>query len=187
LAVSALAAVTVTALGILVCGIHSFEIFLVNANTLRSSLLDHGGQNFWLSSPTPYAALRCAGVGIIPAYLAHAVVAVVSIWAACHVWRSTGDLRLRTSILFVAVPIVSPYVWHYELVWLGVALACVAASGLNARWLRGEQAVLAFGWLLPLYEHFNRLMKLPQIGSIVLLLTLLVTLRRVRVSAGARA
>jgi hypothetical protein len=80
--------------------------------------------------------------------------------------------------------IVSPYVWHYELAWLGIALACIAASGLNGKWLFGEQAVLALGGLLPLYEHFNRVAQLPQVGGVLLLLTMFVILRRARLMPG---
>ena len=185
-AAAALSALVVTALGVLVCGVQSFHGFLVNASVLRSALLEQG-QHFWFSSPTPFSALRSAGVPVMAAYAAHASVAIVSIWAACHVWKNTSDLRLRASIVVVSTLIVSPYVWHYELVWLGIALACLTASGINGKWLRAEQAVLALGWLLPIYEHVNRVTLAPQIGPVVLLMTMWVILRRARIVAGAES
>ncbi|PTB20232.1 hypothetical protein C9I57_14240 [Trinickia symbiotica] len=184
LVVAAATALAVTATGVLFCGFQAFDQFVLNANLLRSSLIDHGGQHFWAASPTTYAALRGAGIAMLPAYTLHAAVAVLSICAACAVWRSTDDTRLRAAILAVSALIVSPYVWHYELAWLGIALACIAAFGLNGKWLFGEQAVLALAWLLPLYEHFNRLAQLPQIGAIVLLLMVLILLRRARSAPG---
>jgi hypothetical protein len=63
----------------------------------------------------------------------------------------------------------------------------MAATGYRRGWLCAEQAVLALGWLLPLYEHPNRLMHLPQIGPIVLLATMLMVLVRARVVAGAHS
>ncbi len=187
LAVAAATAVAVTVMGVLFCGLPSLDHFLINANVLRSSLIDHGGQHFWFSSPTVYSALRSVGFALVPAYVLHAAVASLSIFAACRVWKRTTDTRLRAAILAVSTLIVSPYVWHYELAWLAVALACITASGLNGKWNFGEQSVLVLGWLLPLYEHLNRLTKLPQIGAVVLLLTMLVILRRVRSTAGASA
>jgi hypothetical protein len=179
---AALTALAITALSGALCGVQSFHKFIANASVLQSSLLLHG-EHFWLSSPTPYSALRSAGVPVVAAYVVHTAVALVAIWAACHVWRTTRDARYRASILAVSALIVSPYMWHYELPWLGIALACMCASGLSSRWLCGEQAVLALGWILPIYEHFNRLTRLPQVGAIVLLLTMLLILRRVRVAA----
>jgi hypothetical protein len=182
--VAAATALTLTSLGVLVGGVKSVHGFLVNASLFRHTILEHG-QHFWFTSPTPYSALRSAGIPAGPAYAAHAVVAVLAIWAACHVWKTTRDVRLRTSILVVAALLASPYAWHYELAWLGVALACMVATGRKCGWLRAEQAVLALGWLLPIYEHPNRLMHLPQIGALVLLSTMLLVLVRARVAAGA--
>jgi alpha-1,2-mannosyltransferase len=186
LAISAFSALIVTALGIAFCGTQSFHSFLVNAGVLRGVLLEHG-QHFWFASPTPFSALRLAGVPVVAAYALHGLVAIVAIWVACHVWKSSSDERLRTSIVVVSTLIVSPYVWHYELVWHGIALACVASCGLNGKWLRGEQTVLAVGWLLPIYEHFNRVMLLPQVGPAVLLMTMLIILRRAQMPGGAKA
>jgi alpha-1,2-mannosyltransferase len=185
-AAAALTAVSVTAIGVVTCGVQSFRAFLVNASVMRSTTLEHR-QHFWMSSPTPFSALRSAGVPIVPSYAVHAMIAIVAIAAACQVWRRSSDMRLRAAILAASTLIVNPYVWHYELVWLGVALACVMACGINGRWYRGEQGVLVVAWLLPIYEHFNRVTMLPQIGPAVVLLMMLVILRRVRMVAGAKA
>jgi alpha-1,2-mannosyltransferase len=61
----------------------------------------------------------------------------------------------------------------------------MAATGLSRGWARGEQTILALAWMLPLYEFFNRVTKLPQLGPIVLLLMLLMILQRVRTESGS--
>lgn len=186
LAVAAASALVVSLAGVLIGGTASLHGFLANANVLRTALLEHG-QHFWLSSPTPFAAFRLAGMPVEAAYAAHAAVAVVAIWAAWHVWRSTRDWRLRSAIVLIATLLASPYAWHYELVWLGIALACLSAHALDGGWLRGEQAILACGWILPVYEHFNRVMVCPQIGPLVLLAMVLLVLRRARPARGFRS
>ena len=183
LAVAAISAVGFAAVSLLVCGTESLHLFLLNASMAREYLLEHG-ELFWFSSPTVFAALRVNDVPLLPAYIAHAGVAAVAIAAACQVWRNTHDVRLRVAILAVATLIANPYIWHYELAWLGVALACVMAFGLSSGWLRGEQPILILAWILPLYEYFNRAMNLPQVGPVVLLLVLSLILRRARDVSG---
>ncbi|GLU30966.1 glycosyltransferase family 87 protein [Trinickia caryophylli] len=186
LAAAAAGALAVSAVGVAIAGPASVPRFLANADVLRSALVEHG-QHFWLSSPTAFAAFRLAGMPVVAAYLAHAFVATVAICAACRVWRRSDDLRLRGAILAVAALLATPYAWHYELVWMGIALACLTALAFEDGWLRGEQAVLAAAWLLPIYEHLNRVMLAPQIGPLVLLAMMLVVLRRTRFAAdGAR-
>lgn len=182
LGAAAASALAVSAAGVAMAGTASVTRFLANADVLRSALVEHG-QHFWLSSPTAFAAFRLAGMPVAAAYLAHAFVAAVAICAACHVWRRSDDLRLRGAILAVATLLATPYAWHYELVWMGIALACLTALAFEGGWLRGEQAVLVAAWLLPIYEHLNRIMLAPQVGPLVLLAMMLVVLRRTRFAA----
>ena len=71
---------------------------------------------------------------------------------------------------------------HYELTWLGIAIFCLIAHGLDEGWLPGD-GILVLAWLLPVFEMFNRLTKLPQIGPVVLLAVLLVVVRRAAVAS----
>jgi hypothetical protein len=184
LAAAALSAIATTIVGVIICGVQSLPAFFVNASVLRDALLDHGGQGFWFASPTTFSALRLAGMPVLAAYAGHVCAAAVAIGAACHVWRNCQDVRLRTAVLTIAALLASPYVWHYELAWLGVALACIGAMAFEGGWLRGEKAAWTVGWLLPIYEHFNRLTMLPQIGPLVLLTLLWLVLQRAGAGAG---
>ncbi|RQR37281.1 glycosyltransferase family 87 protein [Burkholderia sp. Bp9142] len=133
---------------------------------------------YWFVSPTPFAALRLAGASIPVSLAAQATVGLLAIAAAVHVWRRTADMRLRGAALAVATLLTTPYLWHYELAWLGIAIFCVIAHGLDEGWLPGDQIVIVIAWLLPIFEVFNRITKLPQIGPVVLLAVLFVVVRR---------
>lgn len=183
LAVAAITAAVFAVLSVLVCGPQTIHLFLANVSMARDVLLEHGDR-FWLASPTAFAALRSSGVQLLPAYAVQGCVAATAIAAACQVWMRTRDAGLRAAILVVATLLSNPYVWHYELAWLGIAMASLTAMGLRRGWLRGEQEILAATWLLPVYELFNRYLKLPQLGPIVLLMVLLLILRRSRVEVG---
>jgi alpha-1,2-mannosyltransferase len=179
MAVAAVTALAFSALSLAVCGTHAAGLFLLSTDIARSLILEHG-THFWLASPTTFAALRLADIPVTAAYALQGLVATLAIASACQIWRSTPDVGARTAILALATLIANPYVWHYELAWLGLALAWLLATGLRTGWLPGEQPVIVLAWLLPLYELFNRDLKLPQIGPVILLLLLLIFMRRVR-------
>lgn len=177
--VAAISAAVFAGLSVLVCGTQSLHAFMVATSVARELVLEHRTA-YWFASPTPFAALRLADASIAMAYAAQAGVALIAAVAACYVWQRTNDLRMRAAAIAVATLLANPYVWFYELTWLGVALACLAVCGLEKGWRRGEQAILVLAWLLPLYEYFNRVTLLPQIGPVVLLLALLAIVRRTR-------
>ncbi|MGT2471939.1 glycosyltransferase family 87 protein [Paraburkholderia terrae] len=184
--VAAICAPLFCGLSTLIYGTQSLHAFLINSRIARETLMDHS-MHYWLASPTTLAALRVNGIPLDFAYAAQACVALLATVAAYRVWKNARDVRVRGATFFVATLLVNPYVWHYELAWLGVALACLTSIGLEKRWLRGEQLVIVLAWLLPAYEFFNRLAALPQVGPIILLLTLLIILQRVRITSELNA
>ncbi|WP_230459750.1 glycosyltransferase family 87 protein [Burkholderia ubonensis] len=98
---AALATTGFAALSVLVCGVESLRLFVASAGLARALILEHGIV-FWFASPTPFAALRLAGVPLNPAYAAHAGVAAIAIAAACVAWAGTRDVRVRAAVLAVA-------------------------------------------------------------------------------------
>ncbi|WP_419689760.1 glycosyltransferase family 87 protein [Burkholderia theae] len=179
---AALATTAFGALSVLVCGVESPRLFAASTGLARSLILEHRVM-FWFASPTPFAAFRLAGLPLGAAYAAHACVAAIAIAAACIVWVRSRDTRVRAAALAVATLVANPYVWHYELAWLGLAIACMLAIGWRDGWLRGEQTMIALMWALPLVEYLNAWLLLPQIGPAVTLGALLVLLRRARSGA----
>jgi hypothetical protein len=176
---AALATGTFVVLSVLVCGVESLRLFVASTGLARSIVLEHGVV-FWLVSPTPFATFRLAGVPLAAAYAAHACIAVIAIAAACVAWAWSRDTRVRAAVLTVATLAANPYVWHYELAWLAVAIACMLAIGWRDGWLRGEQTAIALLWALPIFEYLNPWLEWPQIGPVVTLFALLVLLRRAR-------
>jgi len=176
---AALATGTFVALSVLICGIESLRLFVASTGLARSIVLEHGVV-FWLASPTPFAAFRLAGVPLGAAYAAQACIAAIAIAAACIAWTQSRDTRVRAAVLTVATLVANPYVWHYELAWLAIAIACMLSIGWRDGWLRGEQAAIALMWALPVAEYLNPWLLLPQIGPAVTLFALLVLLRRAR-------
>ncbi|WP_198665441.1 glycosyltransferase family 87 protein [Paraburkholderia kururiensis] len=182
---AAMTAFALMAASVMVCGTASIPAFAAGTAIARELVLEHRVM-YWSASPSAFAAMRLAGLSLPVSYGVQIFVALIAIAATLRVWTKTSDMRVRAAALAVATLLVTPYVWHYELAWLGIAVFCLAACGFQKGWLRGEQTVLALCWLLPVYESANRMLKFPQIGPVVLLLMLLMTMRRARLESGAR-
>ncbi len=173
---AALTATLFTAAGIALAGIGSLNGIAHTLSTVRGT--HFALPAYWFVSPTPFAALRLAGASIAIALAAQAVIGLLAIAAAIDVWRRTQDMRLRGAVLAIATLLTTPYLWQYELPWLGIAIFCLIAHGLDEGWLPGDQIVIVLAWLLPVFELFNRIMALPQIGPVVVLAMLFITVRR---------
>lgn len=172
------------AASVAVCGTASVHAFLSGTTMLRELVLEQGTQ-YWLASPAPFSTMRLAGASLHVSYAVQIAIGALAAMAALNVWLRTSDARLRAAALAVATLLATPYLWHYELAWLGIALFCVLACALDTGWLPGEQLVLVAGWLLPFFEFFNRATRFPQIGPVVLLAVLLIVVRRARAMPGA--
>ncbi|MGU7782976.1 glycosyltransferase family 87 protein [Burkholderia sp. PU8-34] len=156
--------------------------FIDSMSITREALIEHNVQ-YWIGSPTPFAAMRLAGLPLPLSYAVQIAVALLAAVAAATVWRSTRDVRLRGAVIAVATLLATPYLRGYELAWLGVAVFCLVSYGFDKGWLPGDQGILVLAWLLPLFEFLNYTPLLPQIGPIVLLAVLFVVARRAAVAA----
>lgn len=166
---------------VLVCGWRTVPAFLANAQWVRTSFIE-GGANLWWGMPTPIAAARLAGASVTGAYAVQVLIALAVAGAMAYVWRRTTAFELRAAALAMATLFVSPYLRDYELTWLGVAIAGVVGDGVrdgSGNGLSsGERGLLVVAWLLPLYEHANPYLKLPQIGPLVLMAMMALVVRR---------
>lgn len=111
--------------------------------TARILAASYGGQKLLLVSLT--SALTQAGLSLNAALVIQSVIAIpvlAALWAAA---RRTIDPLRRLALIAAATPLVSPYIWTYDLVGLGAALALrvVGDAGRCPRW------ILAIGYLSP--------------------------------------
>ncbi|MFS2107455.1 glycosyltransferase family 87 protein [Ralstonia sp. Ralssp135] len=182
LASALLTTVAFASVSVLVCGWRTVPAFLANAQWVRASFVE-GGANLWWGMPTPIAAARLAGATVTGAYAVQVLTALAMAAAMAYVWRRTTASELRAAALAIATLMVSPYLRDYELTWLGLAIAGLVGDGVrdgSGNGLSsGERAALVVAWLLPIYEHANPYLKLPQIGPLVLIAMMALVVRRV--------
>jgi len=175
---AAVTAITFMAVGTAILGTAVLKAFLASLGDARHLCLENGSL-LWSKMPSVFAFMRLLGTPVTWAYVAHFIVAVVAVIAVWRVWRNCQNRNLRGASLMTATFLVSPYVLFYDLAWLAFPIAWLALDGLRYGWQRGERAVLAAAWLLPLLMMVQIIAHLNvQVGPLVLCSLLWMTYRR---------
>jgi hypothetical protein len=105
----------------------------------------------WYKMPTLFATARMLGVGIDGAYAVQFVVAAIVAAVTVQVWwRRRGSLELRSALLAVALLMISPYAFDYDLVILALPIGLMAVDGVRNGWMPGMRTVLVAAWFAPL-------------------------------------
>jgi len=100
--------------------------------------------------PTVFAFMRLLNVPPELAYTAHTLIALWAVAIVWRVWKSNAIYALKAATLMTATLLVSPYLFEYDLAWLGFPIAWLAKTGLDSTWRPGEREVLLAAWILPL-------------------------------------
>ncbi|MHA3013354.1 DUF2029 domain-containing protein [Cupriavidus necator] len=180
---AAATAAAIAACSIALWGWETVPAFLESGTLFRQIVLEQG-EIGWRHCPTVFAMMRRAGASVTVAYLAHGLGAVFAIWVLVRAWRGRSSTALRIAALAASTVMVSPYLWYYELTWVGLAIAGLAVEGVKHGWMKGERELLVVAWLLPFALSMNQAGHLPPAGPLVTLLLLMAILRRAR--AGER-
>lgn len=170
--VAALAAASVAALGVA-----PWIAFLAHAGDARIAL--ETGQLPWERMVTIFAAARLAGADIGTSYMLHGIVASAVLAALAHVWRQPAPLALRGTALVLAIPLVTPFAYDYDLVILLPAIAWLLQAGVATGFRRGEIALLVLAWVSPVAGWLFALWSHALLTPVIIALLLAATLRRV--------
>ncbi len=98
---------------------------------------------------TWYALLRLGGFGHAVAFPAQVAVTIACIAAVSWVWsRRAATMDLKSAALCTAIPLATPYAYHYEMTLTLVAAMFLARDGFGAG--RGARLWLLALWLGPI-------------------------------------
>jgi alpha-1,2-mannosyltransferase len=149
----AAAGATVGALALAVTAVFGIDIwpaFLESTRFTRTALLETGDPG-WEKIQTVFAWARMWGGSIDLAYAAQGA-ATVSI-AAGLVWlwrKNDARFSLKASGLAIATVVGTPFSLDYDMMVLAVAIAFLAADGLDRSFAPYEKTAIAALWLAPL-------------------------------------
>jgi len=173
---AAITAVIFTCVSIAVYGAHTVTLFLLSLQIANTCVAQ--GFISWTQMASPFATLRQAHLGIAAAYAAQACFALASAAAVAWVWRNTQALETRACALVAGTFLVSPYIYNYDAVWLGIPIALLAAKGMRDGWMRGEREILFACWLYPALGDISGGLLHIEFGPFVFVPLLLIAVRR---------
>lgn len=104
----------------------------------------------------------------------HLTLAVVVAIAVCLVWAKPIPQSLKASILCIGAVTITPYVLHYDLCILSIAVAFLVKNGLSRGFLPGERTVI----LICLASFLLWLAQVP-ISPVVYVVMLFLITRRI--------
>jgi Glycosyltransferase family 87 len=147
LASAAATALVLVAASVAVLGLAPWYAFFGNLAYV-TQLLDTGGLP-WARMPSVYVSARLAGLDIAAARIIQVIVAAAALAAVCAIWYRGASLAWRGAALIAALPLVTPYVFDYDLVALYFAMAWLLGACLKDGWQPGDTAVLLAAWIGP--------------------------------------
>lgn len=147
------AAVTVIALfGVTLAlwGWPVWEAFFASTQATRVIVFEAGDTGFE-KFQSAFAWVRLWHGPVLLAYALQAAVALYVLVACVWMWRRAGvPFRLKAAALLTGSLLVSPYTLDYDFVVFGMALAFLAAEGMERGFRSWDKTIIALAWFAPL-------------------------------------
>jgi Glycosyltransferase family 87 len=148
----ALTAAILLVVSVLLFGTGTLQAFLHNVGFISG--LVESGRAALARIPTVFAMTTLAHAPRTWAYAAQGASALIAAATVCHAWGRDCPYALRAAVLVCASLLVSPYLFDYDLAWLGVLIAWYARYGLAHGWKRYEREWLVGLWFAPIAGVF---------------------------------
>lgn len=177
LASMASTAVTMLALATLAFGAPTLAAFVHNMGLIAGYI--ETGRVTLARIPTFFAMARLAHSSVPLAYTLQAVSALYAAVAVHRAWSRPCAFELRAATLVCASLLVSPYLFDYDLAWLGILIAWFVRHALAHGFRRGEREWLVTLWLLPCAGIFVIGMLHVQFMPLITAFSLALLLRRI--------
>ncbi len=175
LATASFTAIIFMGISVLLLGTDSLDAWRQSLGTVRS-IMENGGTSPMM--PTVFAFMRLLNIPLPLSYMAHGLVALWAIGIVWKAWRADVSFSLKAATLMIASLLASPYIFEYDLVWLGFPIAWIAQAGIRSGWRPWEREVLVAAWILPLVVVVIAWISHVQIGPFVLMALLWQITRR---------
>lgn len=143
------------------------------------------GHTPWERMVSLFTALRALGVPIVIAYGFQFAAAIAVAVAVALVWRR-GDtpFEIRAAVLAAGAPLMTPYVFDYDLALLAIPIGFMALDGMRRGWLYGEREVMIAAFAAPLIATNMAALSGVHLGFPCTLALFLICIRRALVPDG---
>jgi hypothetical protein len=164
-------------------GLAGGQAFLDSTYLTRTIIFEPGNTGFE-KFQSAFAWARLWGGSLTIAYGLQAVVAAGVFISCIRIWRSDIDLRLKGAALLVGTLLSSPYVLDYDFIAMGMAIALLAAHGLERGFQPWDKTLLALAWFTPLVARaIAKTVYLP-VGFLMLAVLFVLIVVRARATPG---
>jgi hypothetical protein len=122
--------------------------------------------------------LRTLGLDQASAYAGQVMIAVFVAVTVAWIWRSQPLSRAAIAALVAGTPLMSPYVFDYDLTLLALPIAVLAWDGVERGWHKGEREVLVLAFFTPLLVSSIGYMTTLQVGPLFIASLFAIAVRR---------
>lgn len=176
---AALTVILLIALSLAVFGPEAWEIYIAKTSSDQKAFLEYGSGPFVNMMPTPFMALRILGADVSAGYLVQSVFALCILPCVYWVFRGRADRELQSAALIVAVFLVTPYAFNYDMTILSVAVLWALGHAMKTGFVPGEKLLLVMVWILPIAVMPANYWGLP-VGPVLLAAFFLLILARAK-------
>ncbi|HLG11274.1 MAG TPA: glycosyltransferase family 87 protein, partial [Dehalococcoidia bacterium] len=173
------------AVSLAVFGMGSWEAFVSQLSESTDMLYQQVFPVAKMQSVT--ALMLTLGAGALASQVAQGITSVGAAAFVFWLWRKGLPFEYKAAGLGLASLLATPYVYHYDLTVMGVALLFFARRAQAAGWQRWERPAMAVAWFTPLVSFVLGATASFSFGAIVLLGLVAMLARRVRQEDGAEA
>lgn len=132
-----------------------------------------------------FTALLLLGVDVALAYAVQIVLALGVAGCVAWVWLRAAAYEMRVAVLVAGTPMVTPYVFDYDLAMQAIPIALIVWDGMRRGWLRGEREILILAWVTPLLATNLAVGTGLHIGYLCMLTLFAIAVRRAFAPAGS--
>jgi hypothetical protein len=166
---AALSVIVLSAASAAVLGPDIWRAFIEHGGSARLVLEGDGGPLDKIASV--YSLARKLGAPVAVSYALHGIVALGAMALAIRAWRRTREELPRIAMAAATVPLVSPYLFDYDLALIVLPIGVLLTDGFRHGWMPGMRIVLAIAWFAPaiapkLAEHTG--LQIMPLASLVL-------------------
>ena len=155
----------------------SWQVYLGQIATHQSLVFERGSGLFVLMSPTPLMAARILGLDSVTGHGVQALFSLCAVLGVYATFRKCADRTLQVAVLLVAVFLVTPYGFNYDMTLTSVAVLWGFERATQTGFLPGEKLLLGLVWGLPVLVLGANAQGLP-VAPVILGLLFLVLLIR---------
>jgi alpha-1,2-mannosyltransferase len=180
LAIAAATAVAMAAISVVLFGAGVWADFLASTGPTRNMLESGLNLGHYYKMQSVFAAARLLGTTTFVAYTLQGVAALGAAAIVGWAWRRNGDPDMKNAALIAATPLSTAFIFDYDLMLLGPAIAWLARKGVTEGALPYERTTLVAVFVAPFVSRVVGMYTHVLLAPILIVALVAAIIRRIR-------